>query len=102
MSDLGLPTYVLTEIDSPVRETRLTAVDEQQRGVAPRVQGRAQGLNRVDRLAVDLLDHVTGTQPRVGGAAARFDARHQHTGHPAVDPGLTWLAHRCAAAFWTS
>src|SRR3954454_16430470 len=28
MSDLGLPTNVLTEIDSPIRETRLTAVDE--------------------------------------------------------------------------
>jgi YVTN family beta-propeller protein len=28
MSDLGLPTYVTTEIDSPIRETRLTAVDE--------------------------------------------------------------------------
>ncbi|HEX5201945.1 MAG TPA: YncE family protein [Actinoplanes sp.] len=28
MSDLGLPTHVLTEIDSPIRETRLAAVDE--------------------------------------------------------------------------
>ncbi|MCU7722841.1 YncE family protein [Actinoplanes sp. KI2] len=28
MSDLGLPTHVTTEIDSPIRETRLTAVDE--------------------------------------------------------------------------
>ncbi|WP_030439930.1 YncE family protein [Actinoplanes subtropicus] len=28
MSDLGLPTQVTTEIDSPIRETRLTAVDE--------------------------------------------------------------------------
>jgi YVTN family beta-propeller protein len=28
MSDLSLPTHVLTEIDSPIRETRLTAVDE--------------------------------------------------------------------------
>jgi YVTN family beta-propeller protein len=28
MSDPGLPTHVLTEIDSPIRETRLTAVDE--------------------------------------------------------------------------
>ncbi|GIF19001.1 YVTN family beta-propeller protein [Actinoplanes tereljensis] len=28
MSDLTLPTHVLTEIDSPVRETRLTGVDE--------------------------------------------------------------------------
>lgn len=28
MSDLGLPTHVLTEIDSPIREARLTAVDE--------------------------------------------------------------------------
>jgi YVTN family beta-propeller protein len=28
MSDLGLPTHVATEIDSPLRETRLTAVDE--------------------------------------------------------------------------
>jgi len=28
MSDLSLPTHVLTEIDSPIRETRLTGVDE--------------------------------------------------------------------------
>jgi YVTN family beta-propeller protein len=28
MSDPGLPTQVTTEIDSPIRETRLTAVDE--------------------------------------------------------------------------
>ncbi|MFD0517892.1 YncE family protein [Paractinoplanes durhamensis] len=28
MSDLSLPTHVLTEIDSPIREARLTGVDE--------------------------------------------------------------------------
>ncbi|MFI5891069.1 YncE family protein [Actinoplanes sp. NPDC051513] len=59
MSDLGLPTHVLTEIDSPIRETRLTAVDELARlaggadlAIAAAARRALEGLTRDDSRSV--------------------------------------------------
>ncbi|MEU4239840.1 YncE family protein [Actinoplanes sp. NPDC026619] len=54
MSDLSLPTHVLTEIDSPVRETRLTGVDELSRiAVADDLAMAAAARSALERLTQD-------------------------------------------------
>jgi YVTN family beta-propeller protein len=59
MSDLGLPTHVVTEIDSPNRENRLTAVDDLSRlaggadlGLAAAARRALEGLTQDDSRSV--------------------------------------------------
>ncbi|WP_433375734.1 beta-propeller fold lactonase family protein [Actinoplanes sp. CA-142083] len=63
MSDLGLPTHVLTEIDSPIREARLTAVDELARIAAGADLGMASAARRA-------LEGLTQDDSRSVSAAA--------------------------------
>ncbi|GAA0531481.1 hypothetical protein GCM10010172_10260 [Paractinoplanes ferrugineus] len=61
MTDISLPTHVLTEIDSPIRETRLTGVDELGRlagghdlGLAAAARAALERLTQDDSRAVSV------------------------------------------------
>lgn len=66
MSDLDLPTHVLTEIDSPVREARLAAVDE-----LTRIAGGADlAMAAAARQALEGLTQDDSRSVSAGAAAA--------------------------------
>ncbi len=63
-------------------------MDQQQRRPLTGGQRAAELLAGLDRLAVDLLDHVTGPQPCVRCTAAGFDVR-DHQAARGSHPELT-------------
>jgi YVTN family beta-propeller protein len=66
MSERGLPPHVLTEIDSPIRDTRLTGVDE----LARLANGADLAMAAASRLALERLTQDDSRSVAAAAAAA--------------------------------